>query len=435
MRVDESSRGGLSRRDALRLFGAAGAGAVMAAGGATRASAAIVGSSAAKPSGKVSYWHHFTSQSEMQGLTKVMSDFSKKYPGASVSQVDIPNADFMQKFTLAVQSGSKPNVSMVDLEQLADMVAMGGLVDLTSLVNKSSIKSKIQSKFWDAVKVDGKIYGVPAFMFVDWLYYRPDYFQAAGISGPPTTWSEFRDTAKKLTDPSKNRYGFGLRGGNGGDGYVLELIRAFGSKIVDSHGRPAMDLNKTTEAIKFWAGLYTTDKVVPPSAPQDSYQQIMTAFETGQTAMVLHHTGSLQEITGALGDKFMTAPLPAGPAAHVANVQPQYNGLMTKDNVTTSFAWISQWVDTNSELDMLAATGYFPASETAVKTSQITQKKVYAAAAKTLTFGGIPPQFPGQSGWSTDTVLPNFQQVLVGKATPRQAAQAIIEGLKKTIGG
>ena len=49
---------------------------------------------------------------------------------------------------------------------------------------------------------EGRIYGVPAFSFVDWIYYRKDWFDAAGIA-VPTTLAELRDAAIKLTDASR----------------------------------------------------------------------------------------------------------------------------------------------------------------------------------------------------------------------------------------
>ena len=57
------------------------------------------------------------------------------------------------------------------------------------------------------------------------------------------------------------------------------------------------------------------DQAAPPSAPGDSFQQLMQAFKTGQTGMIFHHTGSLTEIVDALGDKVMTAPRPSATAS------------------------------------------------------------------------------------------------------------------------
>ena len=155
--------------------------------------------------------------------------------------------------------------------------------------------------------VDGQIVGVPAFLFVDWLYYRTDWFDEAGLA-PPDTWDEFREVAIALTDADEGRYGFGLRGGDGGQGQSIDIMRAYGGLSADEAGVPVIDREKAIEAIAFYSGLFTTDQVAPPSAPNDSYSQIMQAFRTGQTGMVFHHTGSLAEISADLTpeEQFMT---------------------------------------------------------------------------------------------------------------------------------
>lgn len=390
---------------------------------------------AARPAtGNINYWHHFTSDTEMKGMEKVIGSFRTKNPGAMLVQENIPNASYMQKVTAATQAKSLPDTLMVSADRVSDMVAMNAVKDLTERVNSTGLKSQFPDNRWTVGTVNGKIYGVPAFMFVNWYYYRPDYFMEAGIAAPPKTWAEFADAAQKLTDPAKNRYGFGMRGGDGGEGFVTMMLRAYGSPIVDDKGKPAIDVAKATEAITVYAEIFTKRKAAPPSAPNDSYAQLMTAFKTGQTAMVLHHTGSLKEVRDVLGDKFKTAPYPAGPAGLISDVTPLYNGLSTTipaDKLEAGWAWITQWTDVNSEIDLLQETGYFPANPAAAMNMRLTGDPIYGAAIEALAKGTISPQFIGQAAWQKQTVLPAFQKVLLGTSTPAQAAEEMAAGLKK----
>ena len=68
--------------------------------------------------GTVTYWHTFTSQSEMDGLDKVTRTFKQKYPNVVVNSENVPNSDFMAKFTLAVQGGGKPETVMISSTRL-----------------------------------------------------------------------------------------------------------------------------------------------------------------------------------------------------------------------------------------------------------------------------------------------------------------------------
>jgi hypothetical protein len=230
-------------------------------------------------SGDITYWHHFTSDSEMVGLEQITALFAEQYPDVTLTSENIPNADFMTQFTTAAVGGSLPNTTMAASDRIPDMLALGGLIDLTERFNAWEGSGSIEPGLMDAATIEGQIYGIPAFLFVDWLYYRKDWFDEAGLA-PPTTWDEVREAAITLTDAANDRYGFGLRGGDGGQGHVVAIMRAYGGLSVDENGVPVIDRDKAIEAVAFWSGLFTTDKAAPPSAPNDSYSQIMQAFRT-----------------------------------------------------------------------------------------------------------------------------------------------------------
>ncbi len=386
-------------------------------------------------SGDVTYWHHFTSDSEMQGLEQITQLFTTAHPGVTVTSENIPNADFMTQFTTAAVGGSLPDTTMAAADRIPDMLALGGLVDLTERFNSWDGAAGLDPSVMTAGTIDGQIVGIPAFLFVDWMYYRTDWFDEAGLS-VPNTWAEFRDAAIALTDASKDRYGFGLRGGDGGQGHVMSIMRAYGGLSADDAGLPVIERDKAIEAIAFWAGLYTTDKVAPPSAPNDSYSQIMQAFRTGQTGMLLHHTGSLAEISADLeqGTQFMTMMVPEGPAMRVAGVSPLYNGMCKEDNGDASWAWLTEWTTPDAGVALLQATGYFPASKAASEDERITGNPIYDAARNTIPVGVPPLSFVGAPGWAGTSVLPNFQQVLTGQATPEQAVDQMIADLEAEIG-
>jgi len=446
----------MKRRDFLTTALVAGSGLLVAAcssSGATTPTTAVPAATAAPqtaaaaptaapaaagaPSGAVTYWHTFTSESEMAGLDRVSKAFNAKYPAITLKSEDVPNADFMAKFTLAVQGGGRPDTTMAASFRLPDMVAMGGLTDLSGRLATWDQKPHIpDNRFADAT-INGKIYGVPSFAFVNWMYYRADWFKEAGLK-PPATFSDFQDAAVKLTDPAQKRFGFGMRGAGGGEGMVIEVMRAFGSPIVDDKGQPAIDVKKAADGLRWYTELYTKHKAVPPSVTNDSFRQVMDGFTTGQTAMIWHHTGSLIDVTTALGGdsgKFMTATGPAGPAAPIADVSFSYNGLADPKNEAASWAWLDHWAQADTQVTFLEATGYFPSSTAVVQDPRVQKNPYYGAAVDTLKFGGPPPAFPGSSNWGLTVVLPAFQRVLLGEIAPEDAVDVMAKGLDKAIKG
>ncbi|MDZ4763570.1 MAG: extracellular solute-binding protein [Chloroflexota bacterium] len=417
---------GLSRRDFMKAA---------TLGGSALAMARFLPLVAAQElSGSLSYWHHFTSETEFRGMERVIALFREKYPNIELLQENIPNAEFMAKFTQAVQANSRPDTTMIASDRLPDMVAMNGLIDLTDRVNNWELSEFFPENRWQGITLDDKIYGVPAFTFVDWMYYRLDWFEEAGIA-VPTTLAEFREAAIALTDPAQGRYGFGMRGGAGGQGFVIDMLESFGSPILDADGNPAIDRDAAIEALAFWTGLFTTDGVVPPSAPEDSFRQMMDGFKTGQTAMVWHHTGSLREISDVFeaGVQFGTAVKPAGPAAHISRVSYLYNGLMSDMNADAAWAWVSFWGEAESAIAFLEETGYFPVSEAIATDERITGNPIYQAALEAVGIGRLPQSFIGYPSWAGEIVLPAFQKVLVGEYTVEDAVDEMIVGLEDAV--
>lgn len=381
----------------------------------------------------VTYWHHLTSQSEFAGLRRVMELFEEQHPPLGIVQENIPNDEFMTKIAAAALSGSRPDATMVAAERFPDMAAMDGLVDLSDRIEGWKGRGDFSPEAFAGVTRDGRVYGVPAFTFVNWMYYRKDWFEEAGIEGPPDTMEVFLDAAEKLTDPAQGRYGFGMRGGAGGHAFVIDMIQAFGSPLVED-GKVAIDRARAIEAVGFYADLHTKHEVTPPSTPNDSYRQMMEGFRTGQTGMIWHHTGSLREIRDALPEgSVMTAIRPAGPAARIAEVSYLYNGLMSSDAGDAAWKWVSFWGETAPAIAMLEETGYFPASTRVAADPRIAGDAWYAAAVETLGFGTLPPQFPGADGWGHTVVTPEFQKVLTGTTTVERAVDAMIRGLEAAL--
>ncbi|MEJ7901474.1 MAG: hypothetical protein WKF63_06470, partial [Thermomicrobiales bacterium] len=77
-----------------RLVGASAAtlGAAAMSGGVHPA---FVGAQDDALSGDLTYWHHFTSDSEMLGLEQATASFAEAYPNITITSENIPNADYM----------------------------------------------------------------------------------------------------------------------------------------------------------------------------------------------------------------------------------------------------------------------------------------------------------------------------------------------------
>jgi multiple sugar transport system substrate-binding protein len=145
-----------------------------------------------------------------EGLQPFADEFTKLHPNIKIDLQDIPQDEFADKLLTQVAGGTAPDAAFMDMSAVADFASRNALVDLTDYTAASAaVKADDYVDAWrDAATYQGKLYGLPFDGETTGLFYRTDLFQAAGIAGPPKTWQEFEEAAKKLTDKDKKQYGF-----------------------------------------------------------------------------------------------------------------------------------------------------------------------------------------------------------------------------------
>src|SRR4030095_1665066 len=100
---------------------------------------------------------------------------------------------------------------------------------------------------------------------------------------------------------------------------------------------------------EWYVNLFRQDKVTAPSAPTDSFRQIIDAFKAGRTAMVIHHLTTANEMEQALGaEKVGAVPVPKSPEGGAWTIfGDESNAIFsTCKNKDAAFRWIS-WLPTN----------------------------------------------------------------------------------------
>jgi len=131
----------------------------------------------------------------------------------------------------------------------------GLLLPLDPLVQQSGVELGAYGPGLDALRYEGKLYEIPYLLNPNLVLYNPKLFAAAGVEVPKAgwTWEEFRETARRLTQPERipSTWGFalkspnsflsiymGARGADGTGGYVnearmKEALSFIGSMVQD----------------------------------------------------------------------------------------------------------------------------------------------------------------------------------------------------------
>ena len=124
------------------------------------------------------------------GSEQWIADFDAK-TGIDLELDFIDNNEYTKKLELAYASDTVPDTFDLNGETLGNYAAQGAIADLTDLVHESGLYDKVDKNLWDALTVNGKIYGVPretpsAIV----TYVRKDWLDRLGMD-VPTTYDEF----------------------------------------------------------------------------------------------------------------------------------------------------------------------------------------------------------------------------------------------------
>lgn len=119
-----------------------------------------------------------------------------------------------QKFLTSVAGGTGPDAAVQNRHTFLQFSAKGLYQDVTPWLETSDLKKEdftpvqLAESSWD-----GKLYGLPMYTDVRYLYWNTKHFEEVGLdpAQPPTTWTELEGFAEKLNkkDGDKmDRYGF-----------------------------------------------------------------------------------------------------------------------------------------------------------------------------------------------------------------------------------
>ncbi|OQP14857.1 ABC transporter substrate-binding protein [Geobacillus zalihae] len=244
---------------------------------------------------------------------ELIKRFEEANPDIKVEYVGLPKDTAKQKYDAAISANDTPDVGSIQSSWLSEFSIRQALVPLDDYFDKWSEKEKINKgaiEFNRNTVIDGKLYGIPYTQNIDILWYRPDWFKQAGVK-PPETWDEFFNAIEKMTDKSKKRYGFTIRGGDGASIQLQRMMYAYSGieQYFDENGESTINHPKHVEFVKKYLGLYK--KYTPESDITNGYKEMIAAFDTGVTALVQHNIGSYGEHSKALKpDQFAALPLP-----------------------------------------------------------------------------------------------------------------------------
>lgn len=190
----------------------------------------------------------------------------EKETGISVKWVEVPHDNMHERFlTESIGGGGVIDVFQGDQPWVAEFAAAGYLEPIADYLKSGDLDDFLPVGL-DTLTYDDALFGLPYIVHNSVLYYRTDLFEAAGIDAPPTTWDEYRQTAKALT--SGGVYGTVMEGKNGIEpgAKFMDILQQAGGRVLDADGNVTFDDQPALDAFEYMLAVQYDDKTSPPGA-------------------------------------------------------------------------------------------------------------------------------------------------------------------------
>jgi len=268
---------------------------------------------------------------------------------------------------MAIAAGNAPYVFYLNSHQLQRYVEQNLVMPLDDFIQESNWKPyrKLPPALPDATRYGGKVYALPHSYTTYALVYRKDLFEKAGISGPPETWDELFEYARKLSqkratltkgwqkEKEFDVWGLQIRVGHSAAFYFAPFVWQAGGDMIretPDGWRVGFDSPGGVEALKFYQRLrwtpwerddvrykgvvYVCDQTLQPE------QSLRRGFVAMDIANPLDYTKF--EAAAGLGMREIgIAPLPAGPAGSAGIMKARFLAINSqiKDEAQRRAAW------------------------------------------------------------------------------------------------
>lgn len=262
----------------------------------------------------VTYWASVEGTGPSQTSKTLTTEFKKftAQTGIKVNLQVIPWATLLQKILTSVTSGSGPDVMEIGNTWAPSLAASKGFLPFdASNMNAIGGASKFAGS---ALKVSGMPgqppISVPVYSEAYALFYNKADFKAAGISKPPSTWTQLVADGKKLT--TGGRYGIAIEGGSTSEAaHWAYLLGEQNGNPLYSGGKWNFATPKEAQAISLYVNMVGSEHIANPSDAQSDSNVSESDFANNKAAMLIWQNpmSALAQL-GMKPSQYGSAPMP-----------------------------------------------------------------------------------------------------------------------------
>lgn len=139
--------------------------------------------------------------------------FEELHPNIKVNIVFADWNSILDRTVTLHAAGLAPDVLWVREGHAYDLAKMGLLADLERFISRDPDfdPDNFLPGVYDSAKVDGVQYALHRDVWAPSIFYNVSWFQQVGLADPQPGWTfdDLLETAQKLTDPTRNKFGMG----------------------------------------------------------------------------------------------------------------------------------------------------------------------------------------------------------------------------------
>jgi multiple sugar transport system substrate-binding protein len=182
-----------------------------------------------------------------------INKFENQYPDIKV-KYEAVGGNYMDKMAALFVAKSPLDCLYVRDTNFAGWVEAGWLRDIEGLPRVDEYKKRIYPGNLDAMKYDGKLYGLPYYTDHMVMIYRKDIIEKAGFSKPPKTLDELHEQCMKIKEKGlmEHPFSFGLKFAPGGNFEWWTINYACGIDYFDKDKNPIMQDDPRAEKVLQW---------------------------------------------------------------------------------------------------------------------------------------------------------------------------------------
>ncbi|GBF10448.1 ABC transporter substrate-binding protein [Tepidibacillus sp. HK-1] len=254
------------------------------------------------------------------------------------------------------------------------MSESGFIQPIQDLIDKDKYDlSQLEENILGYYQIDGKLYSMPFNTSNAIMFYNKDKFREANLDpeNPPQTFSEIKEAAKKLTNKSKDEYGFAILI----YGWFIEQLMANqGALYIDANngrgGEPTKSLLNSPEGLRIYEWLDEMNKEGILGNYGRNWDDIRAAFQAGKVAMYLDSTANTAAAVKNSSFEVGTAFLPSPDGVSPNGVIVGGGSIWMMNSVAEAekdAAWdfLKFLAQPSTQADWAATTGYFPITKAA----------------------------------------------------------------------